>query len=127
MRFGSLLIAVLAGVAIQAHAAQDYSKEYQQCMKFTYGNKDKAEKCIAKELKLQKKVLKKSYKNYLKINANNAAIIKNQHKMFESKVQQQCGRIRAGNYTKIQQGQCQLSMVLEQTNYYQSRSFVAKK
>ncbi|ATO20391.1 DUF1311 domain-containing protein [Acinetobacter sp. LoGeW2-3] len=127
MRFAWLLTAVLVGTALNTQAAQDYSKEYSQCMKFTYGDRAKTEKCVAKELKGQTKILKKSYKNYLKLNANNAAVVKNQHVLFESRLNKQCGRIRAGNYTKIQQGQCALAMVIEQSNYYQSRSFVAKR
>ena len=127
MRFAWLLTAILAATAVHTQAAQDYSREYSQCMKFTYGDRTKTEKCIAKELKEQTKILKKSYKNYLKLNANNAAVVKNHYALFESRLDKQCGRIRAGNYTKIQQGQCALAMVIEQSNYYQSRSFVGKR
>ncbi len=126
MRFAWLLTVVLAGTAVHTQAAQDYSKEYSQCMKFTYGDRSKTEKCIATEFKAQTKILKKSYKNYLKLTSTNTAVAKSQYALFESKLNRQCGRIRAGQYSKIQQGQCALAMVIEQSNYYQARSFVAK-
>lgn len=127
MRFAWLLTVILTGTAVHTQAAQDYSKEYSQCMKFTYGDHTKTEKCIAKELKSQTKILKKSYKNYLKLTSTNPAVARSQFSLFESRLNRQCGRIRAGQYSKIQQGQCALAMVIDQSNYYQSRSFAVKR
>lgn len=127
MRFAWIMAAIVAAMTSQLNAAQDYSKAYTQCTNMSYGQQSTLEKCVKKELKLQSKVLKKSYKNYVKLNPNNAAIIQNQYVMFEKKVKNQCSRVMAGQQTQIKRGECQLEMVIAQTNWYQARSFSASR
>ena len=123
MRLAWFLVAVFAGSAVQTQAAVGYSKEYSQCMNFSYGNTAKAEKCLKKELKLHNKRLKKSYKNYLKLNPNQTAAIRSQHVLWERKLSQQCNLRVSGKYAKQQQGQCMLALIMDQANLNQSRSY----
>lgn len=125
MRLAGFLIAIFAGTTLQAQAAQGYSKEYSQCMNFSYGNTVKAEKCLEKELKVHDKRLKKSYKNYLKLNPNQRSSIRHQHVLWERKLSQQCNLRMSGPYAKQQQGQCRLALIMDQANLYQSRSYAA--
>ncbi|MDM1780385.1 DUF1311 domain-containing protein [Acinetobacter indicus] len=124
MRFACLLVAgYLAALGLQVQAAEGYSKAYTQCMNFSYGNTAKAKKCVKKELKAQKKRLKKNYKTYLKLNSPYQNNIRAQHTLWERKMSQQCNLGMTGQYAQIQQGQCRLALVVDQASLYQSRSY----
>ena len=125
MRLAWFLVAIFAGTAVQTQAAIGYSKEYTQCMNFSYGNTPKAEKCLEKELKFHNKRLKKNYKTYLKLNPNQTAVIRSQHVLWERKLAQQCNFRMSGKYAKQQQGQCMLALIMDQANLYQSRSYAS--
>jgi len=124
MRLAWFLVAFV-GTSAQTQAAMGYSKEYSQCMNFSYGNTAKIEKCLNKELKFHNKRLKKNYKTYLKLNPNQTAAIRSQHVLWERKLTQQCNFRMSGKYAKQQQGQCMLALIMDQANLYQSRSYAS--
>ena len=123
MRLAWFLVAIFAASAAQTQAAEGYSKEYSQCMNFSYGNTATKEKCLKKELKVHNKRLKKNYKTYLKLNPNQTTAIRSQHALWERKLSQQCNFRMSGKYAKQQQGQCMLALIIDQANLYQSRSY----
>jgi uncharacterized protein YecT (DUF1311 family) len=124
MRFAYFLITACLGAAgLQVQAAEGYSREYSQCMNFSYGKTEIAEKCVNKELKAQQKTLKKSYNTYLKLNPNYQNNIRTQHMLWERRLAQQCNLNMAGAYVQIRQAQCMLALVVDQVNLYQARSY----
>lgn len=131
MRFAGFIAAVvLFGVSVPIYAnniaQQGYSKDYGQCMNLTYGQSNKAVKCIQKELKFHQKQLKKNLKAYKKANPSSAQSIQVQHQFWQQQVKQQCQLSVKSLQGHLQQQQCNLNMVLSQANLYASRLLHSK-
>lgn len=126
MRAAYLAIMLTFGLTATASAAESYSPEYQACLNFSYGQQKQIGKCVEKEVKQQKKLLKAAYKQYLKSNAVHEQNIKQQHSLWENGVAQRCTRFTNTTLAEIKQEQCALVMIAERRQYYTSRSFTQK-
>jgi hypothetical protein len=113
---------VLSSAQAETAQLQGYSKTYIQCMSATYGTQNKTKTCVNKELKLQKKLLKKNFKTYQKANRGNVQQLKQQHQFWQALVKQQCPNTMHSTYGKLQQAQCELNMIISQSNLYAARS-----
>lgn len=128
MRFmGLLSIFAVMGWSASVFAAEGHSKQYVQCMNVAASHTTKTEKCLNKEIKYHTKRMNKAYKQYLKANSANPDVVKNQHSQWESHLKQQCQHKTAGQYNKIQQGQCRLSMTIVQANRYEAKNINSRK
>ena len=115
----------MAATAAQAENVtqlQGYSKTYVQCMSASHGVQNKTKTCVNKEIKLQKKLLKKNFKTYQKANRGNVQVVKQQHQFFETLIKQQCPLSVRSAYGQLQQAQCELNMIISQSNLYAARS-----
>lgn len=125
--FGLISIFAVMGWSASVYAAEGHSKQYVQCMNAAANQNGKAEKCLKKEIKYHTKRMNKAYKQYLKANNTNANVIKNQHQQWESHLKQQCQHKTAGQYNKVQQGQCRLTMTIVQANRYGAKTISGRK
>ncbi|RZJ20749.1 MAG: DUF1311 domain-containing protein [Acinetobacter sp.] len=119
MRFLMPVIFSMAALASTSVLAQGYSDEYKRCLNTSYGQTETVKKCVEKELKSQEKLLKKYYENYLKNSGNNQSYVKQQHKIWQNRVNQQCYLKVTSSLLKVKQEKCVLEMTMERAYYYQ--------
>ena len=119
MRFLMPVIFSMAALASTSVLAQGYSDEYNKCLNTSYGQTETVKKCVEKELKSQEKLLKKYYENYLKNSGNNQNYVKQQHKLWQNRVNQQCYFKVTSSLLKVKQEKCILEMTMERAYYYQ--------
>lgn len=127
MRLVGLSIAIFTSSFFYVQAATGYSKDFVQCMNEAKGVPAASEKCLKKESKVHKKLLKSNYKKYLKANPQRADLIKSDHQTWQKNRDQQCQFSSTGKYSKVQTAECKLAMTIAQSNRYESRSFVPVK
>lgn len=119
MRFLMPVVFSMAALASTSVLAQGYSDEYNKCLNTSYGQTETVKKCVEKELKSQEKLLKKYYENYLKNSGNNQNYVKQQHKLWQNRVNQQCYFKVTSSLLKVKQEKCILEMTMERAYYYQ--------
>lgn len=126
MRLVGLSIILLASSICQVQAGIGYSREFIQCMNTARGEPEKTERCLKSEKKDHAKLLKQNYKKLLKANPERREQLRAEHKVWEDKLEQRCESSKSGKYAKMQVAECELGLTIEQSNRYESRSFVPK-
>lgn len=126
MRLVGLSIILLASSICQVQAGIGYSREFIQCMNTARGEPEKAERCLKSEKKDHAKLLKQNYKKLLKANPERREQLRAEHKVWKDKLEQRCESSKSGKYAKMQVAECELGLTIEQSNRYESRSFVPK-
>lgn len=120
MRFLVTMILTVSALSSTVGWAQSgYSQEYTQCLNTSYGQSKTIINCVDKELKQQKKLLKKFYKSHLKNNANYQANFEQQHTLWQNQMNQQCHFRVTSAFIEIKQKKCVLEMTKQRADYYE--------
>ncbi|TCB50615.1 DUF1311 domain-containing protein [Acinetobacter sp. ANC 4779] len=121
MRFLLPVIFSAAALGSSSVLAQGYSDQYNQCLNTSYGQTATVKNCVDKELKTQGKLLNKYYKNYLKNSGDSQSSVKQQHQLWESRLNQQCYYNVTSASIELRQAKCVLEMTMERAYYYQTK------
>lgn len=122
MRLLFAIILTVGGLSSAAVSAKSgYSQEYNQCLNTSYGQSKTIIQCVDKELKLQKKLLKKYYKTNLKNSPNYQANFEQQHRLWQNQMNQQCHFNIISTVMEIKQKKCVLEMTKQRAGDYEMK------
>lgn len=121
MRFVLPVIFSVVALGSNSVLAQGYSDKYNKCLNTSYGQTVTVKNCVDKELKTQGKLLNKYYKNYLKNSGDNQSSVKQQHKLWVNRLNQQCYYNVTSASIEVRQAKCVLEMTMERAYYYQTK------